>query len=85
VALRLSEALGVSVTAKAALGTVQRQLTHRALTLRLLRVSGHHRPSHAPSFHELRWCTPAQAEGLGMSTAMQKALEAVLGAGVLAR
>jgi A/G-specific adenine glycosylase len=84
-ALRLSEALGVSVTAKAALGTVQRQLTHRALTLRLVRVSGRHRPSRAPAFHELRWCTPAQAEGLGMSTAMQKALDAVLGAGVLGR
>ena len=82
-ATRLSEALGVSITAKATLGTVQRQLTHRALTLRLLRVSGRQRPTRAPNFHELRWCTPAQAEELGMSTAMQKALDAALGAGVL--
>ena len=81
-ATRLSEALGVSITAKAALGTVQRQLTHRALTLRLLRVSGRQRPTRAPNFHELRWCTPAQAEELGMSTAMQKALDAALEAGV---
>jgi A/G-specific adenine glycosylase len=84
-AAKLSESLGVPVTAKAALGTVQRQLTHRALTLRLLRVSGRQRPSRAPAFHELRWCTPAQAEGLGMSTAMQRALEAALEAGVLGR
>ncbi|MFL5347357.1 MAG: A/G-specific adenine glycosylase [Hyalangium sp.] len=82
-ATRLSEALGVAVTAKGALGTVQRQLTHRALTLRLLRVAGPQRPSRAPAFHELRWCTPAQAEGLGMSTAMQRALDAALEAGVL--
>jgi A/G-specific adenine glycosylase len=82
-ATRLSEALGVSLTAKGALGTVQRQLTHRALTLRLLRVAGRQRPSRAPAFHELRWCTPTQAEGLGMSTAMQRALDAALEAGVL--
>ncbi|MBN1203902.1 MAG: A/G-specific adenine glycosylase [Myxococcaceae bacterium] len=82
-ATRLSEALGVRVAAKATLGTVQRQLTHRALTLRLLRVSGRQRPSRAPGFHELRWCTPAQAGELGMSTAMQRALDAALAAGVL--
>ncbi|WP_224372806.1 A/G-specific adenine glycosylase [Hyalangium versicolor] len=84
-ATRLSEALGVPVTAKAELGTVQRQLTHRTLTLRLLRVTGRQRPSRAPAFHEVRWCTPAQAEGLGMSTAMQRALEAAVKAGVLDR
>jgi A/G-specific adenine glycosylase len=82
---RLSESLGVPVAAKAALGTVQRQLTHRALTLRLLRVSGRQRPVRAPGFHELRWCTPAQAGVLGMSTAMQRALEAALAAGILTR
>ncbi|WP_224250054.1 A/G-specific adenine glycosylase [Hyalangium gracile] len=82
-ATRLSDALGVSVTARAALGTVQRQLTHRTLTLRLLRVAGRQRPTRAPGFHELRWCTPAQAEELGMSTAMQRALDVVLGSGVL--
>ncbi|HLL02112.1 MAG TPA: A/G-specific adenine glycosylase [Myxococcaceae bacterium] len=84
-ATSLSKALGVELAAKAALGTVQRQLTHRALTLRLLRVSGTQRPLRAPSFQELRWCTPGQAAELGMSTAMQRALDAVLGAGVLTR
>ena len=81
----LSKALGVHVAAEAALGTVRRQLTHRALTLRLLRVTGEQRPSAASAFHELRWCTPVQAAGLGMSTAMQRALEAALAAGVLDR
>ena len=80
---RLSEALGVALSAKAALGTVRRQLTHRTLTLRLLSVEGRQRPARAPAFHELRWCTPAQAEQLGMSTAMQKAMEAALGSGIL--
>ncbi len=80
---RLSAALGVVVSVKGALGTVQRQLTHRALTLRLLRVSGRLRPSQAPAFRELRWCTPAQAAELGMSTAMQRALDAALAAGAL--
>jgi A/G-specific adenine glycosylase len=84
-AASLSKALGVHVAAKAALGTVQRQLTHRALTLRLLRVTGGQRPSQAPAFHELRWCTPGQAAALGMSTAMQRALDAALAAGVLGR
>jgi A/G-specific adenine glycosylase len=82
-ALSLSEALGVRLTARGELGTVQRQLTHRALTLRLLRVTGRQRPTQAPAFHELRWCTPAQVAGMGMSTAMQRALEAALAAGVL--
>ncbi|MDY7228935.1 A/G-specific adenine glycosylase [Hyalangium rubrum] len=81
----LSKALGVQVAPEAELGTVRRQLTHRALTLRLLRVSGPRRPSRAPAFHELRWCTPDQAAGLGMSTAMLRALEAALAAGVLGR
>ncbi len=82
-AASLSKALGVELAAKATLGTVQRQLTHRALTLRLLRVSGRPRPTQAPAFRELRWCTPAQAAELGMSTAMHRALEAALAAGVL--
>ncbi|MDC0714443.1 A/G-specific adenine glycosylase [Stigmatella sp. ncwal1] len=82
-ALRLSEALEVPVTALDAIGTVKRQLTHRALTLYLLRVTGPHRPSRAKAFHELRWCTPAQAAELGMSTAMQRALDAALARGVL--
>jgi A/G-specific adenine glycosylase len=81
--LKLAEALGLGLTFKAPLGTVRRQLTHRALTLRLLRVTGRKRPTEAPAFRELRWCTPEEASALGMSTAMHKALEAALGAGAL--
>jgi A/G-specific adenine glycosylase len=83
-AARLAGALGTSVSARGQLGTVRRQLTHRDLSLRLLRVTGHPRPTtHAPSFRELRWCTPDEALALGMSTAMHKALEAAVSAGAL--
>jgi A/G-specific adenine glycosylase len=81
-AARLSASLGAPLALESALGTVKRQLTHRDLTLRLLRVSGPQRPTRAPAFQELRWCTPAEASALGMSTAMQRALEAALRAGV---
>lgn len=74
----LSEALGVEVELERVLGTVRRQLTHRDLTLLLLRVRGAKRPVRAPAFAELRWCTPEQAGALGMSTAMHKALEAAV-------
>jgi A/G-specific adenine glycosylase len=80
---KLTQALGAPVRVEAVLGTVRRQLTHRSLTLRLLRVTGSKHPTHAPAFRELRWCTPEEASCLGMSTAMHKALEAALGAGVL--
>ncbi len=80
---QLAGALGTGLTFQAPLGTVRRQLTHRALTLRLLRVTGRKRPKEAPAFRELRWCTPEEASALGMSTAMHKALEAALGAGAL--
>ena len=79
----LATALGVPVSVEGALGTVRRQLTHRTLTLRLLRVTGRQRPTESPAFRELRWCTPDEASLLGMSTAMHKALEAALGAGAL--
>jgi A/G-specific adenine glycosylase len=82
-AARLAEALAVPLAAQALLGTVKRQLTHRTLTLHLLHVTGPQRPSRAAAFHELRWCTPAQASELGMSTAMQRALDAALARGVL--
>ncbi|MET0406639.1 MAG: A/G-specific adenine glycosylase, partial [Cystobacter sp.] len=82
-AMKLAQALGVPVRAEAMLGTVRRQLTHRSLTLRLLRVTGPQHPTNPPAFRELRWCTPGEAAALGMSTAMHKALEAALGAGVL--
>ncbi|QDE89032.1 A/G-specific adenine glycosylase [Myxococcus xanthus] len=80
---RLSAALGVDVSLEGALGTVKRQLTHRDLSLRLLRVSGPRRPAGTPAFQELRWCAPDDAGNLGMSTAMQRALDLALGAGVL--
>ncbi|QRN94855.1 A/G-specific adenine glycosylase [Archangium violaceum] len=82
-AAKLAEALGVDLEVGEHLGTVRRQLTHRALSLRLLRVTGPARPSHAPAFRELRWCTPDEAASLGMSTAMHKALEAAVTAGAL--
>jgi A/G-specific adenine glycosylase len=82
-AAKLAEALGTDVTVRGHLGTVRRQLTHRALSLRLLRVTGTQHPSHAPAFQELRWCTPDEASSLGMSTAMHKALEAAVTAGAL--
>ncbi len=82
-ATRLATALGAKLSARGHLGTVRRQLTHRALSLRLLRVDGHQRPTQAPAFRELRWCTPDEASALGMSTAMHKALEAAIAAGAL--
>ncbi len=80
---RLAEALGVGLSTRGQLGTVRRQLTHRALSLRLLRVEGRKRPTEAPAFRELRWCSPDEASALGMSTAMHKALEAAVAAGAL--
>ena len=80
----LSEALGARVRVAGALGEVQRQLTHRALTLRLLRVRGARAPERAEAFAALRWCTPEEARALGMSTAMARGLEAALAAGALA-
>ncbi|WP_186002213.1 A/G-specific adenine glycosylase [Corallococcus sp. Z5C101001] len=80
---RLATALGTALTLEATLDSVRRQLTHRDLTLRLLRVRGGSRPTRASAFQELRWCTPQEAEALGMSTAMQRALDAALGHGVL--
>ncbi|EPX59003.1 A/G-specific adenine glycosylase [Cystobacter fuscus DSM 2262] len=80
---KLTQSLGTPVRVEAVLGTVRRQLTHRSLTLRLLRVTGSKHPTRAPAFRELRWCTPEEASSLGMSTAMHKALEAALDAGVL--
>lgn len=76
----LSAALGVRVLPEGALGVVKRQLTHRALTLRVLRVHGVQKPQHPQGFLELRWCTEQEALALGMSTAMHKALEVALGA-----
>ncbi|MBU8899504.1 A/G-specific adenine glycosylase [Corallococcus sp. M34] len=82
---QLASALGTpDLKLVGALGNVRRQLTHRALTLRLLRVAGPVLPRQAKSFQELRWCTPQEAEALGMSTAMQRALESVIAQDVLA-
>nr|QKW93577.1 adenine DNA glycosylase [Archangium sp.] len=80
---KLAEALGAEIRVQGHLGTVRRQLTHRALSLRLLRVTGRQHPTRAPAFQELRWCTPDEASSLGMSTAMHKALEAAVTADAL--
>ncbi|HZI08061.1 MAG TPA: NUDIX domain-containing protein, partial [Archangium sp.] len=82
-AAKLAEALGTDISVRGHLGTVRRQLTHRSLSLRLLRVTGQQHPTRAPAFQELRWCTPGEASSLGMSTAMHKALEAAVTAGAL--
>ncbi len=58
----------------APLGQVQRTLTHRDLTLTLYPVLRGKPPGKA-HYLETRWATPAEAESLGISTAMQKALE----------
>ncbi len=71
--------IGVKTRARP-LGSVQRALTHRDLELRLYAAEGRP-PAKPPSgYCELTWATPAQAEGLGMSTAMQRALKAALAA-----
>jgi len=52
-------------------GRVERTLTHRALTLEVLEVTGMEPPDGA------RWATAAEVERLGVSSAMQAALRLV--------
>jgi len=54
------------------LGRVERTLTHRALTLEIFAVERLSPPEGA------RWVTPAEAEALGISAAMQAVLRRVL-------
>ncbi|MFZ5470830.1 MAG: A/G-specific adenine glycosylase [Myxococcota bacterium] len=72
----LRAALGGRLRVGDELGTVKRTLTHRDLTLRLFEVAGARVPSRSEAYRDFRWATPAQARELGMSAAMQCALEA---------
>ncbi|MHB8874053.1 MAG: A/G-specific adenine glycosylase, partial [Myxococcaceae bacterium] len=76
-AAALSLALGGAKVGEA-LGTVCRTLTHRDLELRLYRVRSVRAPRALESYRQLGWVTPAQAETLGMSKAMQVALAAAV-------
>jgi A/G-specific adenine glycosylase len=67
--------LGLRLTVGESLGVVRRTLTHRALELHLFRATGRAVPRRAVEYRELRWASLAEAEALGMSTAMEKALE----------
>jgi A/G-specific adenine glycosylase len=58
-----------------AVGTVKRTLTHRSLTLDLFEVSGRGRPARTHAVQEWRWVGASEADALGMSTAMQRAVE----------
>lgn len=74
----LSSVLGCQLALER-LGTIRRTLTHRDLVLELYAASG--KPPHpGPHYREFRWVNASQARNLGMSTAMQKAFDAALGA-----
>ena len=62
------------------LGLVRRQLTHRNLELHVFDAVGTRVPRRAKGYTEFRWASLAEARHLGMSTAMEKALEMVYGA-----
>jgi A/G-specific adenine glycosylase len=64
------------------LGRIQRTLTHRELEIILISVTGRTAPRALAGYSELTWATPSEAETLGMSTAMQKALAIGLRKGV---
>jgi A/G-specific adenine glycosylase len=67
--------IGLRLTLGESLGVVRRTLTHRALELHLFRANGRAMPRKALEYRELRWASLAEADALGMSTAMEKALE----------
>ena len=56
------------------IGTVRRTLTHRALTLDLFEIHGRFVPRPNASIQEWRWVREGETGGLGMSTAMERAL-----------
>lgn len=80
VAAALRQVLGPGLRLGPSLGSVRRTLTHRELELVLYPVKGGRTPGAAAGYRELRWASPAVAEALGMSTAMQRALDAALAA-----
>ncbi len=67
--------LGASIRLGESLGCVRRTLTHRELELNLYDVTARSEPRPSHRYQEFRWVTPAEAQKLGMSTAMQRALE----------
>ena len=75
-ALAFSDLLGVDIRLGPALGQVKRTLTHRDLSLALWKLEARGEPKlHAP-YVDLRWADADAARALGMSTAMQRALDA---------
>jgi A/G-specific adenine glycosylase len=71
----LAALLGKGTRVAGALAEVHRVLTHRALRLSLFLVEAPAQPRQG-DYVQLRWVTAAQAEGLGISSAMQAALRA---------
>lgn len=71
----LGGALGTPVLLEYPLGSVRRTLTHRELELELYRVTARSQPRPGARYQEFRWVAPGEAGTLGMSTAMQRALE----------
>jgi A/G-specific adenine glycosylase len=76
----LKGVLGPGTRLGPALGDVRRTLTHRELTLSLFRVQPPFRPRNGP-YTELRWVNATEAAGLGVSSAMQAALDHLARAG----
>ena len=66
---------GLTLELGPSLGVVKRVLTHRRLELHLFRAHGRRAPKHAEGYGEFGWWSLAETEALGVSTAMQKALE----------
>jgi A/G-specific adenine glycosylase len=62
------------------LGEVRRTLTHRELTLCLFRVEVPRLPAPGP-YAELRWVRPGEVGALGVSAAMQAALDQLAASG----
>jgi A/G-specific adenine glycosylase len=71
----LQEACGAKVRIGEAVGVVKRVLTHRDLSLHLYRVSGGGPARARPPYLEVRWTEAEEAADLGISTAMQRAIE----------
>ncbi len=71
----LRGALGTSIRLGGTIGSVRRTLTHRELELELYRVTTRSTPQPSARYQEFRWVPPGDAARLGMSTAMQRALD----------
>lgn len=70
----VADLLGPGTSVQASLGEVRRLLTHRALRLSLFGVEARAETS-TGEYVEMRWVTPAEAQRLGMSAAMEAALQ----------